>query len=90
MSKVVSAWGDIMLRDEAKPESGKKLNKKIVQLQSHISYRIRYSLRAYVSVLYLRRFSNFNIILRGKPVEQFDITDELRHSEVVRYKPANE
>ncbi|CAJ2635685.1 unnamed protein product [Trifolium pratense] len=80
---------DIMLRDEAKPESGKKLNKKTVQLQSHISYRIRYSFRAYVSLLYLRRFSNFKIILRGKPVEQFDITDELRHSEVVRYKPAN-
>ncbi|KAK2355635.1 hypothetical protein P8452_75679 [Trifolium repens] len=81
---------DIMLRDEAKPESGKKLNKKIALLQSHISYRIRYSLRAYVSLLYLRRFSNFKIILRGKPVDQFDITDELRHSEVVRYKPANE
>ncbi|XP_004509325.1 protein MICRORCHIDIA 2-like [Cicer arietinum] len=78
---------DIMLRDEANRGDGKKLNKKTVQLQSHISYRIRYSLRAYVSMLYLRKFSNFKIILRGKPVDQFDITDELIHSAVVRYKP---
>lgn len=38
-------------------------------------------------MLYLRKFSNFKIILRGKPVDQFDITDELIHSAVVRYKP---
>lgn len=34
-----------MLRDEASHGAEKKLNKKTVQLQSHISYRIRYSLR---------------------------------------------
>lgn len=78
---------DIMLRDEAKHGNGKKLDKRTVQLQSHIFYRIRYSLRAYVSLLYLRKFSNFKIILRGKPVHHFDIKDELIHSEVVRYKP---
>ncbi|CAL5197531.1 unnamed protein product [Lathyrus oleraceus] len=78
---------DIMLRDEAKHANGPKLNKKVVQLQSHISYRIRYSLRAYVSLLYLRKFPNFKIILRGKPVDHVDITDELKHSEVINYKP---
>ncbi|XP_061360859.1 protein MICRORCHIDIA 1-like [Gastrolobium bilobum] len=78
---------DMMLRDEANHGAVKKLNKKIVQLQSHISYCIRHSLRAYVSLLYLRKFSNFKIILRGKPVDQFDILDELKYSEVIRYKP---
>ncbi|XP_050916422.1 protein MICRORCHIDIA 1 [Lathyrus oleraceus] len=78
---------DIMLRDEAKHANGPKLNKKVVQLQSHISYRIRCSLRVHVSLLYLRKFPNFKIILRGKPVDHVDITDELKHSEVINYKP---
>ncbi|KAK7262898.1 hypothetical protein RJT34_30479 [Clitoria ternatea] len=78
---------DIKLRDETNHGVVTKLNKKIVQLQSHISYRIRYSLRAYVSMLYLRKFSNFEIILRGKPVNRFDIEDELKYSEVITYRP---
>ncbi|XVE82540.1 hypothetical protein DITRI_Ditri16bG0013400 [Diplodiscus trichospermus] len=77
---------DIQLRDEALREAT-KLRKKMVELQSHISYRIRYSLRAYVSMLYLRKFNNFQIILRGKPVQQFNIADELKYSKVVTYKP---
>ncbi|XP_028774654.1 protein MICRORCHIDIA 2 [Neltuma alba] len=78
---------DIRLRDEVNRGDMKKLNKKTVHLQSHISYRFRYSLRAYASILYLRKFPNFKIILRGRPVEQFDIVDELKHSQVVTYKP---
>ncbi|KAI9109779.1 hypothetical protein K1719_019409 [Acacia pycnantha] len=78
---------DIRLRDEVNRGDMKKLTKKTVQIQSHISYRIRYSLRAYASMLYLRKFSNFKIILRGRPVEQFDIVDEMKHSQVVTYKP---
>ncbi|XP_012078398.1 protein MICRORCHIDIA 2 isoform X2 [Jatropha curcas] len=77
---------DIRLRDEASC-AGQKLNKKVVELQSHISYRIRYSLRAYASILYLRKFTNFSIILRGKPVEQFNIADDLKYSKLVTYKP---
>ncbi|CAJ1942451.1 unnamed protein product [Sphenostylis stenocarpa] len=78
---------DIMLRDEASQGAEKKLNKKTVQLQSHISYRIRYSLRAYVSMLYLRKFSNFEIILRGKLVDQFNIADNLIYLKVIPYRP---
>ncbi|XP_022136619.1 protein MICRORCHIDIA 2-like isoform X2 [Momordica charantia] len=78
---------DIRLRDEANQGGLKKLRKNVAELRSHISYRIRYSLRAYVSILYLRRFTNFNIILRGKPVEQYNIADELNYSKVVTYKP---
>lgn len=78
---------DIRLRDEANRGSLTKLNKKIVELQSHISYRIRYSLRDYISILYLRKFKNFSIVLRGKPVQQFNIADDLQHSKVATYKP---
>ncbi|QCD81795.1 Histidine kinase-like ATPase [Vigna unguiculata] len=78
---------DIMLRDEASHGAEKKLNKKTVLLQSHISYRLRYSLRAYVSMLYLRKFSNFKIILRGKLVDQYNIADNLIHSKVIPYRP---
>uniref|UniRef100_A0A7C9AK86 Adenosinetriphosphatase n=1 Tax=Opuntia streptacantha TaxID=393608 RepID=A0A7C9AK86_OPUST len=78
---------DIKLRDEANRGSGTRVHKKTVELQSHISYRLRYSLRAYASILYLRKFENFKILLRGKPVEQFDIEDELLHQQVVTYKP---
>lgn len=78
---------DIRLRDEANRGGVSKLNKKVLELQSHISYRIRYSLRAYASMLYLRKFKNFKILLRGKPVEQFNIADELRYKEAVTYRP---
>jgi len=38
-------------------------------------------------MLYLRKFSNFKIILRGKPVDQFNIADDLIHSKVIPYRP---
>ncbi|KAI4327667.1 hypothetical protein L6164_020100 [Bauhinia variegata] len=78
---------DIRLRDEANRGAQTKLRKHTVKLLSHISYRIRYSLRAYASILYLRKFPNFKIILRGKPVDWFDITEELKYSKVVSYRP---
>lgn len=43
--------------------------------------------QAYTSILYLKKFDNFQIILRGKPVEQIFITDELKFKKVVTYKP---
>ncbi|PWA75348.1 histidine kinase-like ATPase, C-terminal domain-containing protein [Artemisia annua] len=76
---------DIKLRDEAARLT--KLHKKTAEKQTHISYRILHSLRAYASMLYLRKFTNFKIFLRGKPVEQFNIADELRFSQVVSYRP---
>ncbi|KAL6986907.1 hypothetical protein U1Q18_012672 [Sarracenia purpurea var. burkii] len=78
---------DIRLRDEASRGSLSRTRKKVLELQSHISYRIRYSLRAYASILYLRNFTNFQIVLRGKPVEQFNITDELKYQKVIMYRP---
>ncbi|KAB1200490.1 MORC family CW-type zinc finger protein 3 [Morella rubra] len=75
---------DIRLRDEASFGNLTKLHQ---IRQSHISYRLRYSLRAYVSILYLRKFTNFSILLRGKPVQQLHIADDLKYSEVVTYRP---
>uniref|UniRef100_A0A7N0TEG0 Morc S5 domain-containing protein n=1 Tax=Kalanchoe fedtschenkoi TaxID=63787 RepID=A0A7N0TEG0_KALFE len=76
---------DIRLRDEA--NRGTRQNNKISEIQSHISYRIRYSLRAYSSMLYLKKFKHFRIILRGIPVQQFNIADELRHAKRALYRP---
>ncbi|KAL8249685.1 hypothetical protein R6Q59_006553 [Mikania micrantha] len=76
---------DIKLIDETAHLS--KLSRKAADKQSHISYRLLHSLRAYASMLYLRKFKNFKIILRGKPVEQYIISDDLKYPEVVIYKP---
>uniref|UniRef100_A0A0D9XI84 Morc S5 domain-containing protein n=1 Tax=Leersia perrieri TaxID=77586 RepID=A0A0D9XI84_9ORYZ len=77
---------DILLRDQDKASGGvTKAQKEIVQ--QHISHRLRFSLRAYISILYLKKFENFQIILRGKPVEQIRISDELKFKKAVTYKP---
>ncbi|KAJ9561874.1 hypothetical protein OSB04_007034 [Centaurea solstitialis] len=76
---------DMKLRDEAARLS--KVSKKAAETQTHISYRILHSLRAYASILYLRKFKKFKIILRGKVVEQYSIADDLKHREVVTYRP---
>ncbi|KAK4758770.1 hypothetical protein SAY87_020071 [Trapa incisa] len=78
---------DIRLRDEANLASTTKVPKRVAELRSHMSYRLRYSLRAYASILYLRKFTNFKIFLRGKPIEQYSIADDLMYSKVVSYKP---
>ncbi|KAL2532428.1 Histidine kinase [Abeliophyllum distichum] len=78
---------DIRLRDEANRGNPSKTHKRILELQSHISYRIRFSLRAYASILYLRKFTNFKIILRGKPVQQLYIADDLKYSKAIMYRP---
>ncbi|OVA06179.1 hypothetical protein BVC80_857g15 [Macleaya cordata] len=79
---------DIRLRDEVKsgilPKERKSHNK---LMESHVSYRLRFSLRAYTSILYLRKFTNFHIILRGKPVQQYIIAEELKFLKVVMYRP---
>ncbi|KAF6160526.1 hypothetical protein GIB67_019466 [Kingdonia uniflora] len=76
---------DIRLRDEVNPEKMVKKYDKIYE--SHISYQIRFSLRAYASILYLKKFANFQIILRGKPVQQSSFADLLKFWEVVTYRP---
>lgn len=43
--------------------------------------------QAYTSMLYLEKFKNFKIILRGIPVKQFNIADEFRYPEIIKYRP---
>ncbi|KAJ0733212.1 putative histidine kinase/HSP90-like ATPase superfamily, morc, S5 domain 2 [Helianthus annuus] len=76
---------DIKLRDESARLT--KLSKRTADTHAHISYRLLHSLRAYASLLYLRKFNNFKIILRGKPVEQYVIADDLKFRKVAIYKP---
>ncbi|KAJ4787179.1 hypothetical protein LUZ62_038425 [Rhynchospora pubera] len=77
---------DILLRDQSNSNTGwSRFHKEIVQ--HHISHRLRFSLRAYTSILYMRKFTNFKIILRGVPVEQVNIADEMKFKKVVTYKP---
>ncbi|OAY69161.1 MORC family CW-type zinc finger protein 4, partial [Ananas comosus] len=76
---------DILLRDETGTGGFSRFHREIVQ--HHISHKLRSSLRAYASILYLRKFKNFEIILRGKPVEQVHITEEMKFKKVVTYKP---
>uniref|UniRef100_A0A0D3DHY9 Morc S5 domain-containing protein n=1 Tax=Brassica oleracea var. oleracea TaxID=109376 RepID=A0A0D3DHY9_BRAOL len=60
---------DKRLRDESVQDE-KRINSRTLELRSHISYRVRHSLRAYTSMLYLKMFEIFKIILRGIPVVQ--------------------
>uniref|UniRef100_A0ACD6AA28 Uncharacterized protein n=1 Tax=Avena sativa TaxID=4498 RepID=A0ACD6AA28_AVESA len=77
---------DILLRDQAKASVGlTKVQKDVIQ--QHISHRLRFSLRAYTSILYLKKYENFQIILRGKPVEHISVANDLKFKKVVTYKP---
>ncbi|CAM0910593.1 unnamed protein product [Alopecurus aequalis] len=77
---------DILLRDQAKASGGlTKIQKEIIQ--QHVSHRLRFSLRAYTSILYLKKYENFQIILRGKPVEHISVASDLKFKKVVTYKP---
>ncbi|CAA7035756.1 unnamed protein product [Microthlaspi erraticum] len=61
-------------------ESGCTIKNWNGNLISHTTY-------AYASMLYLKKFKNFKIILRGVLVEQYNIADELRYPEIAKYKP---
>lgn len=76
---------DIRLREVGKIEKPMPSQKAL--LQSSISYRLRYSLRVYASILYLKKLPNFSIILRGNRVEHHYIADDLKFPKVVIYKP---
>ncbi|KAI3860639.1 hypothetical protein MKW98_017274 [Papaver atlanticum] len=79
---------DICLRDEFPSEKVPRGQSYVHnELKSHISYQFRFSLRAYASILYLRKFTDFNIIIRGKPVQQYIIAENLNITEMFKYRP---
>ncbi|KAG8635011.1 protein MICRORCHIDIA 6 isoform X2 [Manihot esculenta] len=55
--------------------------------QQHIANVYNYSLRVYLSILYLRLPQFFNIKLRGRVVEQHNIADDLKFAEFILYRP---
>ncbi|XP_061339299.1 protein MICRORCHIDIA 6-like isoform X2 [Gastrolobium bilobum] len=55
--------------------------------EQHIANQFRYSLRVYLSILYLRLPESFQIILRGQVVEPHNIADDLKYPEYIVYRP---
>lgn len=55
----------------------------------HLANRLKYSLRAYLSILYLRRPEEFYIVLRGQTVEHHSIARDLKFPEFIVYRPQN-
>uniref|UniRef100_A0A7N0RBA1 Morc S5 domain-containing protein n=1 Tax=Kalanchoe fedtschenkoi TaxID=63787 RepID=A0A7N0RBA1_KALFE len=55
--------------------------------EAHVANRLQHSLRAYLSIMYLRVPENFRIILRGQDVEHYNIATDLKHPEFILYKP---
>ncbi|XP_054805722.1 protein MICRORCHIDIA 6 isoform X2 [Prosopis cineraria] len=57
--------------------------------EQHIANRFKYSLRVYLSILYLRVPESFRIILRGQGVEPHNIADDLKFPEYILYRPSS-
>ncbi|KAI7725957.1 hypothetical protein M8C21_000920 [Ambrosia artemisiifolia] len=53
----------------------------------HLANRLRYSLRAYLSVLYLKLPETFAMVLRGKVVLYHNVATDLKYTEFIMYKP---
>lgn len=76
---------DILITGAHKKLKTNKAEK--IAKQNYVSSRLRYSLRAYASILYLHVPDNFRIILRGCDVEPHNIVNDLMYRECVLYKP---
>ncbi|OEL25249.1 Protein MICRORCHIDIA 6, partial [Dichanthelium oligosanthes] len=76
---------DILITGAHKKVKTNKTEK--IATQNYVSTRLRYSLRAYASILYLHIPDNFRIILRGRDVEPHNIVNDLMYRECVLYKP---
>lgn len=75
---------DIRLHDCKNTE---KINSKMLISEEHIGNQYKYSLRVYLSILYLRIPHNFSMILRGKVVEHHSIVHDLKYPECILYRP---
>ncbi|XP_051139500.1 protein MICRORCHIDIA 6 [Andrographis paniculata] len=77
--------GDICI---SKGNNNQKVSSK-KETTEHLAFRIHYSLRAYLSILYLKIEDNFCIILRGQVVEFHSIANDLKFPEFILYRPHN-
>ncbi|KAL9236476.1 hypothetical protein vseg_011142 [Gypsophila vaccaria] len=71
------------------PEKSKKANARMAISEDHIGNQYRYSLRVYMSILYLQIPPSFTIKLRGKAVEHHRIVHDLKYPEFIMYRPQN-
>ncbi|XP_065875300.1 protein MICRORCHIDIA 6-like [Euphorbia lathyris] len=55
--------------------------------EQHVANRLHYSLRVYLSILYLRLPETFRIILRGRLVEHHNLANDLKFPEFILYMP---
>ncbi|XP_048136442.1 protein MICRORCHIDIA 6-like isoform X2 [Rhodamnia argentea] len=55
--------------------------------EQHIAHQLHYSLRVYLSILYLRIPESFKIVLRGQNVKHHNIADDLKYIQYILYKP---
>ncbi|KAF3341586.1 MORC family CW-type zinc finger protein 3 [Carex littledalei] len=83
---------DIVITGARKPLHHGLMNKgragsQEILTQKNVATRLRYSLRAYASVLYLRMPENFKILLRGEAVEAHLIANDLMYRECILYRP---
>ncbi|XP_073036103.1 protein MICRORCHIDIA 6-like [Primulina eburnea] len=72
-----------------KGQSSAKVGSRTEVNEHHLANRLCYSLRAYLSILYLRVPNKFNILLRGRVVEYHNIASDLKFPEFILYRPHN-
>ncbi|XP_021734132.1 protein MICRORCHIDIA 6-like [Chenopodium quinoa] len=70
-----------------KGSNNARKNAKTLPTEEHIANQYHYSLRVYMSILYLQLPQNFSMILRGKVVEHHSIARDLKFPEFIVYRP---
>ncbi|KAA8542281.1 hypothetical protein F0562_023583 [Nyssa sinensis] len=75
---------DIEVGDAKNIETG---HSRMAISEQHLANRLHYSLRAYLSILYLRVPESFCIILRGRVIEYHNIACDLKFPEFILYRP---
>ncbi|XP_076906352.1 protein MICRORCHIDIA 6-like [Bidens hawaiensis] len=67
-----------------------KEGSRMAATEQHLANRLRCSLRAYLSILYLKLPDTFAMVLRGKVVLYHNIANDLKHTEFIMYRPQSD
>ncbi|XP_019182060.1 PREDICTED: protein MICRORCHIDIA 6-like [Ipomoea nil] len=60
---------------------------RVSESDKHLANTLRFSLRAYLSILYLQVPEKFFILLRGRMIEYHNIATDLKYPEFILYRP---